>query len=83
LRRSQIEGDERGLCAAAFGHESTEVAAPVDAQHHRLAVDEGPVHIEAADTASAKARQDTSFMSDGFASLAPRIPALRPRTPRK
>jgi hypothetical protein len=48
VETEKVERHECSLRAAAFGHERPEVAASVIAQHHRLAVDERPVHIETA-----------------------------------
>jgi hypothetical protein len=49
IEAQKIEGDERGLRAAALGHERAEVAPPVVSQHDRFAVDERPVHRQTAD----------------------------------
>jgi hypothetical protein len=38
IEAQKIEGHERGLCAAALGHERAEVTAPVVPEHDRLAV---------------------------------------------
>ena len=36
VEAQKVEGDERGLSAAALGHQRPEVAAPVDAQRDRF-----------------------------------------------